>query len=798
MVEGDGHLYDAEAIAKRTEGLARPEKWGQLPVAVYMQFDGEADHAFLSRWRCQGWVAAEFRAHVKQDLDCCSFRKNSVPVQLLHFRSSNCTTIRQGTYEEFSCPLKQWGCRVLYRVVRIYPGKDNLQFVAVYRTSNGAHTHFDSYEKSVHAGVTIDGRTKAHIRTLLSLRMSRPLDIARGLLTLGVPPKFVPSTRRIARYTQNHRDVLGNGLRNCLAGLVAEYKEHHYYSESVLGGNTSAHTGYVIPGADIGLWTTTNFSLLYTSDSLCRIAVENLKLKHGGWLGIDGKHRTNYCGFPLVPLVVTDSARRHFVVAICLMSDEFKWRVARAVRQFTLWLQTRFPLRVEDLPTVDLGDDEPEDDDGAPQGNGLAAALLEGLDAHHMVHGVRGESPSLELFPAGALAFEYACADNADGYGFALTANGSKVGNDPVHMLRNLYLPRKGLWNALAEDVRSQRGRDRGIPTKNDISYIFALLKLLILIPPLRKDPITQADNDTLFHAGVELFVAHMRALHFNTFASHFEEYYTGQVVHRRGNWGHCCFPHFCAHHTSGVESVNAIIEEHLKGHHFKEAVLFAAEIRAFLRTMGMQYASDEAHCFQHSPSVFQDVPTWKKAERLKGDKQMVLVADGGYLMSFGRPANGRRLLVVSRELINSVESVMTYENAVKHFKSLADTYYRLISDPTSFAEEVDDLHVYLRWAVRSFYVLHDFGLEQPIHRCMTATCTCPFFLKKWYCKHAVCLFLKEHYDRVPAEMVRASHPPNTPAHPPLLLRTPPADSFNCLMCRWPGIFPTRGAGWLV
>ena len=376
MVEGDGHLYDAEAIAKRTEGLARPEKWGQLPVAVYMQFDGEADHAFLSRWRCQGWVAAEFRAHVKQDLDCCSFRKNSVPVQLLHFRSSNCTTIRQGTYEEFSCPLKQWGCRVLYRVVRIYPGKDNLQFVAVYRTSNGAHTHFDSYEKSVHAGVTIDGRTKAHIRTLLSLRMSRPLDIARGLLTLGVPPKFVPSTRRIARYTQNHRDVLGNGLRNCLAGLVAEYKEHHYYSESVLGGNTSAHTGYVIPGADIGLWTTTNFSLLYTSDSLCRIAVENLKLKHGGWLGIDGKHRTNYCGFPLVPLVVTDSARRHFVVAICLMSDEFKWRVARAVRQFTLWLQTRFPLRVEDLPTVDLGDDEPEDDDAS--GDGTESLLSSG------------------------------------------------------------------------------------------------------------------------------------------------------------------------------------------------------------------------------------------------------------------------------------------------------------------------------------------------------------------------------------------------------------------------------------
>ena len=84
-------------------------------------------------------------------------------------------------------------------------------------------------------------------------------------------------------------------------------------------------------------------------------------MEHGGWLGIDGKNRMNYSGFPLVPLVVTDHARGHYLVCLCLLSDESKWRVARAVRLFTLWLQVRFPLATSILPTAELPEDVPED-----------------------------------------------------------------------------------------------------------------------------------------------------------------------------------------------------------------------------------------------------------------------------------------------------------------------------------------------------------------------------------------------------------------------------------------------------
>ena len=54
-----------------------------------------------------------------------------------------------------------------------------------------------------------------------------------------------------------------------VAGLVAEYEDHHYYVESLLGDQMTAKTGYAIPGADIREWTTTNFGIIYTSETSC-------------------------------------------------------------------------------------------------------------------------------------------------------------------------------------------------------------------------------------------------------------------------------------------------------------------------------------------------------------------------------------------------------------------------------------------------------------------------------------------------------------------------------------------------
>ena len=511
-----------------------------------------------------------------------------------------------------------------------------------------------------------------------------------------------------------------------------------------------------------------------------------MELSHGGWLGLDGKNRTNYCGFPLVPLVVADKARHHFIVAIALLSDESKWRVARAVRLFTLWLQTRFAVLVVNHPTIQLGGPPEDDDDDEPHDDqvDLATELLVGLDACHLLHGTRDPLADglhyLGLLPDRAIAFRNACADNADGYGWVLSASGAKPGNDPCHMLRAVYVPHKGLWKSIAADVHRNRGGS--LPSQNDISYILAWLKFLIIIPPVRWDPLGDSDNDTLFHTGVQLFLGLMRDSHFTTFANHFETQYTGLVVHRRGNWGHCCFPPFCPHHTSGVESMNAIIEKFLKGHHFKEVVLFAAEIRGFLHTMARQYQSD-GHTFQQVPRVFNDVKTWKRAFALTGNKQLMTVEQGGYMMRFGRPANGTRWLVPSKALIKACESATAeYAEVVRTLRSMANTYIALIRDPAEYGRVNPNLDHYIRWVVRSFYVLHDLGLENRIHPCMSATCSCPFFLKKWFCKHAICLFFREHSDLVPVNMVR----PHTPW---IATHTIPTDMHTLQMV---GQFPRR------
>ena len=243
-------------------------KWGVMPVALYLKGPEETPYTFSTRWR-RGWPAQEFSAQVKPDLKHCTFRRNKTPVELLHYHLGSKTVTKSCTYEEFKCPIKQWNCPVQYRVATC-TSLDG-EVVAVYATSC-LHVHFVSYESSLFSGEAISPAVKSDIRLLMRVGQSRPLDIARALPALGVPPVQVPSAQRISRYMQSNRDQAAAGLRSCLAGLAKEYEEHNYYA-TLFGPDHNEYTGYAIPGVDLCQWSTTSFGVVYTSDRLCKLAV---------------------------------------------------------------------------------------------------------------------------------------------------------------------------------------------------------------------------------------------------------------------------------------------------------------------------------------------------------------------------------------------------------------------------------------------------------------------------------------------------------------------------------------------
>ena len=614
----------------------------------------------------------------------------------------------------------------------------------------------------------------------------------------------------IRNFEQGGRaDQMEAGLRGVVAGLAKIIHTENYYAKRarIGGGNWESSESYVVPGTALCRLAADNVTLVLTTDLACQDLIACARHCFGGWLGVDGKHKTNYSGFALVPLVSKDCDDRYFVVALVLVSSEHGARIAAAIRLVLAWCIKRFPGATDGLERIchlpatgngeDIGadddsgdeyDDDDEYDDGDEDGVALFdPATQEPTDARRKTRRQRGALRALwevkingfldwgamdcgypeaaveplqrhEEGPPEALRMRYGGADNADNYASALAYGAhARVANCAVHLIVN-NLCKRGTTLYRLLGGPNEDGPRAGVHT---------LVKLLRDAPCLLSNgpvPSTvERRDDGIFTVGWNLLLKELCATGFGAAAEALEAEYLSSPRKRR--WGGCYFPRFIPNHNAGTESMNAKLAKELQKFRLCETTVFVHRCMHHLQSKSVLRSLPGNGFSVSIKRVMKDNRTWRKVHKLIHGPELPrsqFVADmvARLQMHTARTrfmrATSVRWCIPSAQMLEHLLQAHngSEQQVMTSLTTCRDTHCRLVSDPVRYEAELEpSVNQFLRIAVRAFYVLS--ALEPGEVRspfCMFS-CTCGFHRIRSYCKHAIALTILLKHVEVPTEM---------------------------------------------
>ena len=748
------------------------------------------------------WLAEEYRK-VLPDVEPFGYRVlhgGDGPVGFCLERTKQPSRVNAWYVKTFKCNLhKKRGCRVRYRLSVYAVGSSTSVLSTMHK--HGTHTHDGAHHC---AGLSPTIRTL--LRAARSHGVTTPTDLLKSLVAHKVPSEQMPSTNQLRNFeTASKKRAEADGKAGVLAGLVHQlhYNNYHAMKARLSGVGWQYSQAYVIPGTDCEQLRSDNMLLVFATDSGIRDLALSCKHLHGGWIGIDGKHRTNYASYPLIPVVGKDVNDKYFLVALMLVSSEHGDRIGAGLRLILSWALRRFPGECDGLEQIQPMSPSAVNSREDCRGNGGLAARDDNSDDGSIVDadGEQGDSddefdpvlreadfervPSRRLRLAkrrkwegkmngyidwGAFSVGYSTsllighrgrrgrttpkflriqwggADNADNYAAALAyAAYCIVCNCCVHLLINNICKRGAtLFVALGGD------------SPNSIrAQVLALLKLLRDIPSLRLDSqVVRAipwRDTAMFDVGCALLVREMKDAGFaNAAEALYNEYLSSP---RKCRWGGAHFPEFIPNHQAGPESLNARAAADCAKHKNVNVTEFADRARGWM-TQRAERRKMPGEGFSTSiDRIEKDTAMWRKVNRLVNEKNrsrgskfisdmvcVVQMHEG--LKPFYRATTERYSIPSSQLLTYYLDEQMgRTRQTVRAMAPLRQRYMDLVRDPEEYVDTYQpSINQYLRLTTRSFYVLERLQPEDVRSEFCVYSCTCPAYRRRSYCKHAVAL----------------------------------------------------------
>ena len=683
--------------------------------------------------------------------------------------------------DTYRCPLfgkKDCPARLRHSKLRLGDGG------GVYSEIHQFGTH-KSHKGSVEHACGPHPTARAAIRKCFLMQLTGPKQVRMCCSVLKVKDEHLPTHDQVRNFEQGERaGLLRDGLRATVAGFASRLTEDNYYAKRgrlLAQGKTWSHSeSYVVPGVKLGRIDSSDALIVTTTDAACLDMISNIRHNFGGWLGVDGKHRTNYAGFPIVPLVSKDCNDNYFVVALVLVSSEHGDRIAAAIRLFLAWILHRFPGECDGLPViepmvdrdVDMAgeeDDGPasESDSGSDSGfdpsmqepatsrcrNRAGRAKLRRkwetsmnsyIDWNAMLCGYDTHDRHWE-HPR-ALRVRWGGADNADNYASALAYGAhAKTSNCAVHLLvNNIDKANSTLWKALG-----------GRSEENIRAAVHAVIKLLRDVPcivPGGPTGSTLEWRDTeIFQVGCELFLSALRAEGWHEAAAAIASEYMSS--RRKYRWGGAHFPRYVPNHNCGTESMNATIAIEMARFKWSEVVHFTARMMMHMHRDARLRASPGCGFSAVNTKVETDTKLWRKVHKLVNEVKKPRRGNNGNddvarlqmhraRAHFMRRTTQRYSIPSAQLLIKQLEDLdSNLSEVVDSLKELRAAHVRLVQNPRKYAEDVQpDVNEYLRLAVRAFYVLERIPEAEVRSKYSQFSCTCPYHRLRSHCKHSIAL----------------------------------------------------------
>ena len=673
--------------------------------------------------------------------------------------------------------------------------------VAIFQS--GAHRH----DMCCYTGAGMHPTAREMVRRLIRYQITGPSTMQWHLLEDGLPQSLLPTLNQLRNFPTKATLQL-EGLQSTVAGLVHSLHRYQYYARRAVAGpmGWTLDTPYIIPGPDPTVMSPTNVLLVVTTDRLCSLFIRCVRSCHGGWLGADGKHRTNYCNFPVIPLVGKDCDDRYFIACLALVSDERGPTCGRLIRLFLCWLVRRFPSAVTGLPLIETPDQDgampdpdgydpaiqeetteafgppeasPEAEEGRSQlrckweediNKGVlwqamlhgyqTETLPEGDPPSHFANRIRATMSESTRSPP-ALRVAYGGADNSDNYAAALAFGAhAVVANCAMHMIvSNATKRNTNLWTALG-----------GAQNYNNDAV--AALKLLRDMPSVSATgPLNCSSPQpclSMFEQGMELLLQELRDANMDRAARLLLSGYVQSLRKRR--WTGACFPPLIPNHNSGTESMNKIIARDLGRYTISEVVEFSHNMLGF-----MKHRSQAATTSHAQPEKMKRVetmyPMWRRVHWTRGEEPrftnsaersrfLAHVQIGRHRRRFFR-ATSERYLIPSQQLLTQLyDECEGQRDSDAHsyvdskLTALRVWYTELIRNPqrVGTANGVT-LDTYLRLSVRSFYVLERLEPGEVRYKHSAFRCTCPFHRVRSACKHTVACTLIESRQSIPSHL---------------------------------------------
>ena len=751
------------------------------------------------------WIREEFEK-VRADMTSCRWRgrEGGVPE---HFVRENCggwIDLRCGSKKRtWRCNmLSKTGCTTRYREL-LEPCVDGMIRLELYVTPGHKHSTDEYCGAGVHPSVALS------IDKLLMIPVVTPSKIISALRKWKVPDTLMPTERQVKNYANTARtqEMAERGMQGCLAGVHKVVMTRNYHTlkkaTSDQGFVWSRTQAYIVPGPRLEEFSRGNLMVLMTTDAACIDLLRNIRHCQGGWIGVDGKHRTNYCGFPMLPIVSKDCANKYFVVAMAMLSDEKGFRVAACVRLLLTWLAHRFPLESEHLQRIDVpdsvdgdmsglyqdkydpatqeanpapekdsdGDYMPEDEEARAEKRCIWERAINGfVDWGYMMRGypaVGAQHPGGGGGGDGRIGplvhpvrVRYGGADNADNYASALAFSAhATVANCAVHLLvNNLCKPGGGLHKLLGGDTKARR-------------HVVVNIKLIRSIPAVSPAGVISCEDlqrpVAATEIAFELMQDEMDAIASLAPAADtlHEEYWASE---RKRRWCGAFFPFMIPDHNAGTESRNKTIAQQLAGYTLCEVTQFLHKTLDFLGNWSFLRECEPQRRFSAvtTPAVTADMPCWRKVHQMLFRNGLApAVANLHYSQMHVHKQRflrhtSIRYTVPTRQLMQcALEKTGSDSYDAEAVQLFIDNFRarhsRLLQDPTRYVHERQpSLHHFLLLTARAFYVLERLDRADVRSIYVQYSCTCCAFRQKGgYCKHSIAQTVLDGLVRVPPEL---------------------------------------------
>lgn len=663
------------------------------------------------------------------------------------------------------------------------------------------------------------------VELCFELQVTGPNNILRALKKMELVPPHLDPTQRAKLVTQirnypseQQKSLRDKGLQNSLKGIAHKIMTKNYWHmKATLGQAFNPCTSYVIPGPDVDTLTQESILVVMTNDDCLRNLLRSITHLHGGFLGIDGKHRTNFSQLPLMNMVTKDCDNNYFVVALVLMGCEKAFNTARAVRLVLQWLTVRFPeetrtmnrqIRVNargeleadyeskfDPVLQDVDDDMYEAAQLSPRaGNDFRTwcnekrlrwerMMLRDIKLGTLWHGytpaangLSNEDALRHLQPPVRVA--WGGSDNANEYAQALAFGAhARANNCSMHLIQRSMADSGGTLNKLL-------GGNKAAHTNSAILVV----KLLRDTPGLHKPNYLAATEEcrptAVFEAGFALLLHELWSSPLANLVR------AGEILNsqygstpRKRRWGACHVPLHMPDHNNGCEVLNARINEELVGKHLGDPVQLIDSTLKWLSHLAWMRAADvpAAAAPANVPRAFstshtcleKDVPCWRKVHlgmQLPDDPEgasyrltaahvmYAQMSSDHWRVCFGRNTDERYIVPSSSLIRYAMTNIGTNDPCNEDLRTIIEgtraRMHTCLQRPEEYiADENPDVHQYLRLMVRSFYVLERLPAAEQKSLFVGFKCTCMPFMRQWYCKHSIALTLKKDRPTLPVRL---------------------------------------------